>query len=91
MEATKKHAVNAQHAEEWYRKASAGDPPQPEALFQLARIHHEVRQDLCMVTLSRLLVEHDAEYVLTTARDFRFSRQWTPGQIQECVYGGVLR
>ena len=42
MEATKKHAVNAQHAEEWYRKASAGDPRQPEALFQMARIHHEV-------------------------------------------------
>ncbi|CAM9552627.1 unnamed protein product [Laminaria digitata] len=41
MEATKKHAVNAQHAEEWYLKASAGDPPQPEALFQLARIRHE--------------------------------------------------
>lgn len=33
---------DASLATEWYRKASRGDPPQPDALFQIARIYHEV-------------------------------------------------
>lgn len=43
MESTES-ADNAQYAEEWYRKAAEGDPAQPDAIFQLARIHHEVCQ-----------------------------------------------
>lgn len=43
MESTKS-ADNAGYAEEWYRKAAEGDPAQPDALFQLARIRHEVCQ-----------------------------------------------
>lgn len=66
MEATKKHAVDVQHAEEWYRKASAGHPPEPEALFQLARIRHEVLYDLHVILFaSSLSTEHDSDYVLT--------------------------
>lgn len=42
LEAKTKSAANAQHAEEWYRKAAVGNPPQPDACFQMARIHHEV-------------------------------------------------
>ena len=43
MESSAKTAANLQHAEEWYRKAAAGDPPQPSAIFQIARKYHEVR------------------------------------------------
>lgn len=43
MESAANSAANMQHAEKWYRKAAGGDPPQPNALFQMARIHHEVR------------------------------------------------
>lgn len=43
MESTES-ADNAQYAEEWYRKAAKGDPAQPDAIFQLARVHHEVCQ-----------------------------------------------
>ena len=43
MEASPKTAANLQHAEEWYRRAATGDPSQPDAIFQIARIHHEVR------------------------------------------------
>lgn len=43
MESSAKTTANLQHAEEWYRKAAGGDPPQPNAIFQIARIYHEVR------------------------------------------------
>ncbi|CAM9482949.1 unnamed protein product [Hapterophycus canaliculatus] len=41
MESAAKSAANAQLAEEWYRKAARGNPPQPDAFFQLGRIYHE--------------------------------------------------
>eukprot|EP00752_Nemacystus_decipiens_P016191 g14478.t1 len=41
MESSAKTTANLQHAEGWYREAAAGDPPQPNAIFQIARIHHE--------------------------------------------------
>lgn len=43
FEAAEMSEVDVQHAEKWYRRAARGDPPQPDALFQLARIQHEVR------------------------------------------------
>lgn len=46
MESAARSAANARLAEEWYRKAARGDPPQPDAFFQLARMHHEVRETL---------------------------------------------
>lgn len=42
MEAAMKSSATAQLAEKWYRRSAAGDQPQPDALFQLARMHHEV-------------------------------------------------
>lgn len=47
MESAAKSAANIQHAQIWYRKAAGGDPPQPDGLFQMARIHHEVRHQTC--------------------------------------------
>lgn len=44
MESVAKSAANIQHAQAWYRKAAGGHPPQPNGIFQMARIHHEVRQ-----------------------------------------------
>lgn len=38
------YAVNARLAEKWYLQSARGCPPQSDALFQLARMHHEVRQ-----------------------------------------------
>lgn len=42
MESAKKFSIHPSCAEEWYRKSAKGDPPQPDALFQVARIRHEV-------------------------------------------------
>lgn len=42
LESAAKTTANVRHAEEWYRKAAGGDPPQPDGLFQIARIRHEV-------------------------------------------------
>lgn len=56
MESSAKTTANLQHAQGWYRKAAAGSPPQPNAMFQIARIHHEVpykdsssRQEACLL------------------------------------------
>lgn len=43
MESSAKTAANLRQAERWYRQAAGGDPPQPNAIFQIARIYHEVR------------------------------------------------
>lgn len=43
MESSSKTGADLQHAEGWYRRAAGGDPPQPDAIFQIARIYHEVR------------------------------------------------
>lgn len=45
MESSAQTAANLRHAEGWYRKAAGGDPPQPNAIFQIARIYHEVRHE----------------------------------------------
>lgn len=37
-----KTVADADLAIEWYQKAACGEPYQPDALFQIARIHHEV-------------------------------------------------
>lgn len=42
LESAGKGAATAEYAEEWYRQAADGNPPQPDALFQLARLYHEV-------------------------------------------------
>lgn len=42
MESASKSKINAQLAQEWYRRSASGDPPQADALFQLARMYHEV-------------------------------------------------
>lgn len=47
MEGATKSTANAQLADDWYRRSAEGDPPQPDALFQLARMHHEVCADMC--------------------------------------------
>lgn len=57
MKATR-YSSNVRLAEEWYLKSAKGCPPQPGALFQLARMHHEVRQ-MCKVFVLRLVRRHD--------------------------------
>ncbi|CBJ48465.1 conserved unknown protein [Ectocarpus siliculosus] len=57
LEAKTKSAGNAQHAEEWYRKAAVGNPPQPDACFQMARIHHEGIGAPCDPTRARELYD----------------------------------
>lgn len=47
MEAATKAAANSQLADYWYRRSAEGDPPQPDAFFQLARMHHEVCVCVC--------------------------------------------
>lgn len=80
MESAAKSAANIEHAQVWYRKAAGGDPPQPDALFQMARIHHEVRHECPFPASTKLAkptaIVTDAIEMYGCMRSVAFTFDW---------------